>query len=506
MLGIVRVWLLLGLLAALGGGVWPDRRSEDWADTPEAYFLTSDEMAEWKTIDSREARQAFEERYWLKRDPTQGTGRNEFKEAVLARIKSADEQFRMEGTPGSRTARGFVFIIFGSPARVRDVHPQAAASSRSRSIDATEMESNETISRWSYDLKRTPKILDAVGLPHFEVQFSVEPSRHTDAIQSPGLVMELREKIARQTIVNPDAVPPSAGAARSLAETAPPAAPPAPAAATALAGPQPLPRDVLDAGLRAALDQAPYVSRSGDAVFGDAVLWRDTGDARTLLWLSVPPAAAGAKRSFQGVVRKESGGDEVASFADASGPSDAFSSATPSDVYIRVLDLPPGSYEASVAVTEGGGKPIASAGARISVPDLSSGFAVSPLLLTHAAAALAAQNEGSPFTIGQGVLPPRADATFATSESLWFYVEAANAPDPAKVTLELRLRQGNAAVRTQAPFPAQFTPVGPNRYIAGFEISLAKIAAGDYRLYVLVRDGVSPPDRYALRSADFRVR
>ncbi len=157
-------------------------------------------------------------------------------------------------------------------------------------------------------------------------------------------------------------------------------------------------------------------------------------------------------------------------------------------------------------MTEGVGKPIASAGAKISVPDLSSGFAVSPLLLTHAAAALAAQNEGSPFAIGQGVLPPRADATFATSESLWFYVEAANAPDPAKVTLELRLRQGNAAVRTQAPFPVQFTPVGPNRYIAGFEIPLAKIAPGDYRLYVLVRDGVSPPDRYTLRSADFRVR
>jgi GWxTD domain-containing protein len=509
MVALARIGVLLAALTALGAGVWPDPRSQDWAETPEAYFLTADELKEWKTIKTPEDRRVFQERYWLKRDPTPGTPRNEFKEAVFARIKAADERFQMEDTPGSRTARGLVLIVFGSPARVRDEHAPPAPGG-TVGAPAGALEGNETITHWIYDRERTPKVLEALNLPSFEVQIIIEPFRHSDAIESPGLVKELREKLARQTIVNPDAAVPSAAAAPSAAEAAPPAAAapavPAEAPAPAPAGPQPLPRDVLDSGLRALLDQAPFVTRSGEAVFGDAVLWRDAGGARTLLWLSVPPAAAGSKRSFQGVVRKENGGDDVASFTDSSGPSDAFSSTAPRDVFVRALDLPPGTYDASVALTEAGGKPIASAGAKISVPDLSSGFAVSPLLLTHAAAALASQNEGSPFAIGQGVLPPRADAIFATSESLWFYVETANPPDPAKVTLELRLRQGNAAVRTQAPFPAQFTTVGPNRYIAGFEISLAKIAPGDYRLYVLVRDGVAPPDQYVLRSADFRVR
>ena len=378
--------LALALLAATAlGAAWPSATSADWADSPDAYFLTSDEIEEWKGLAAEAGRKAFIERYWLKRDPSPGTPQNEFRELVQARIKTADERFGIEKTPGSRTSRGFVFIVFGSPARVRDDH---APPSPGGTVGAPggALEGNETITHWIYDRERTPRVLEALDRPTLEVQIIVEPFRHSDSIQSPGLVKELREKLARQTVVNPDAaVPRAAGEAASAAATSAPPAPaaPAPAAAPAPSGPQPLPRDVLDAAVRASLAQAPDVARSGEAVFGDAVLWRDTGGARSLLWLSVPPASGGAKRSFQGVVRKENGGEEVAAFAESSGPSDAFSSAAPREVYVRALDLPPGSYEAAVAVTEGG-RAIASAGTKITVPDLSTGFSVSPLLLTHA--------------------------------------------------------------------------------------------------------------------------
>src|SRR5262249_61141500 len=101
------------------------RDDEDWANSPEAYFLTAEERAEWKSLDSRDSRQKFIERYWLKRDPSPGTERNEFREMVLGRIKIADQRFGIAKTRGSRTARGFVFILFGSPARVRDDHANA---------------------------------------------------------------------------------------------------------------------------------------------------------------------------------------------------------------------------------------------------------------------------------------------------------------------------------------------------------------------------------------------
>ena len=48
------------------------RDEEDWASSPEASFLTAAERAEWKTLDSRDSRQKFIERYWLKRDPSLG--------------------------------------------------------------------------------------------------------------------------------------------------------------------------------------------------------------------------------------------------------------------------------------------------------------------------------------------------------------------------------------------------------------------------------------------------
>ena len=509
----LRVRGLALMLAAAGtlGAAWPSATSKDWADSPEAYFLTSDEIQEWQALSTDDAKKAFVERYWLKRDPTAGTDKNEFRDLVHGRIKTADDRFGIEKTPGSRTARGFVFIVFGSPARVRDEHAQPSSGGPVGTPGGS-LEGNETITHWIYDRERTPRVLEALDRPSLEVQIIVEPFRHSDSIQSPGLVKELREKLARQTIVNPDAVAPSPSVSRAAepSESAPAAsAAPAAAPASRAAAPLPLPRDVLDAALRSALEQAPFVSRSGDAVFGDAMLWRDAGGARTLVWFSLPPAAAGAaaKRSLHGVVRKENGGEEVASFTDASPASDAFTSAGPGQVLLRQLDLPPGAYDGFFAVTEGAGSnPIASAAAKLAVPDLSSGFSVSPLLLTRGPAARTAENGDSPFALGQGVLPPRADATFAPTESLWFYVECANPPDPAKPTLELRLRKGNENVRSQAAFPAQFAPVGPNRYIAGFEIPLAKVAPGDYRLYVLVRDGVSPPDQYALRSADFRVK
>ncbi len=110
------VALLLGLL---GRETCFAQDDEDWSKSPEAYFLVSEERREWNTLDSRESRRDFIDRYWLKRDPTSGTARNEFRELVAGRIKTADERYRIETKAGSRTAQGLVFIVFGTPARVQ---------------------------------------------------------------------------------------------------------------------------------------------------------------------------------------------------------------------------------------------------------------------------------------------------------------------------------------------------------------------------------------------------
>src|ERR1700730_5595416 len=106
----MRPLLLLAGLLAFGSGLAaqapPD--DEDWASSPEAYFLTREERTEWEKLDSRTTREDFKNRYWLKRDPTPGTERNEFREVVLGRIRTADSRFKIQKVKGSRTARGLV--------------------------------------------------------------------------------------------------------------------------------------------------------------------------------------------------------------------------------------------------------------------------------------------------------------------------------------------------------------------------------------------------------------
>ena len=252
----------------------------------------------------------------------------------------------------------------------------------------------------------------------------------------------------------------------------------------------------------------PFVARNGESVFGDAVLWRASGDPETLVWFYLPPSPSAAKRQLHGVVKKQEGGEEVVALSEPATPSGAFSMSTPGRgapseapaaarrLRRRFLDHR-GGAPASPWLPPPAGSP-----SRI----FTSGVAVSPLVLSRGPGTHAPGDDESPFSIGPALLPPRADAVFSPSESLWFLLEVANPPDPAKVTLELRVHRGNAPVSSRPQFPAQLVSLGENRYACGYELPIAGMTPGDYRLYVLVRDGSDAADKYVLRSADFRVK
>ena len=209
--------LVVGVAVLFGQAV----DQEDWATSPEAYFLTKEERAEWYRLGSRDDRASFKERYWLKRDPSPGSGKNEFQELVLSRIKTADLRFPIEKTPGSRTARGLVFIVLGTPAHAQDdltarpaPDPQGGRRLGVGVTPVATFEGNEATVTWTYDRDRTPRILEVIGRPSLEIKIVVEPSRHMDAVQNPGLFNDLREVVAQKSIVNPDMVPPSDGSGR----------------------------------------------------------------------------------------------------------------------------------------------------------------------------------------------------------------------------------------------------------------------------------------------------
>ena len=477
---------ILFVLGAAERRQWPVRDSEDWADSPEAYFLTSEELAEWKTLESRPQRDAFRERYWLKRDPSPGTERNEFRDTVLARIQTANKRFPIETTPGSRTARGFVFIVFGSPARIFDSH--APPPSRFVPEPLGFPEGNETVSIWRYDRERTSKILDVLNMAYLDIEVIVMPTRRTDAVQNPGLVNRLREQISRKTIVNPDLIPPA----------------PPPVADAAV--PEPA-RPGLDPAMREVLEKAPFIGRSAEAVFGEATLWRETGPAETVVWFFLPPGG-NEKRRLSGFVRRQPSGEEVAAFSEPAAAWNAFSPADPGEVIARRLELPPGEYEAAFAIGDAASpRAHASAGAKLVVPDLTPGSrpAVSSLLLTRGRG-VRATGEESPFAIGNSVLPPRADGTFSKAEALWFHLEIANPADPSAVSLEVRLRRGIRDAGAEPPFPARLEPIAAGRFVCSHQLNLAALEPGDYRLYVIARGGGIGGSGGMVRAADFRLR
>jgi len=479
-----------------GGRAQPG--DEDWSKAREAYFLTAEEKQEWQTLKSRESRADFIERYWLKRDPTPGTPANEFRDTVRARIKTADSRYgSIDGKPGSRASQGFVFIVFGTPARVQQAHQAALERPKLTELGDSPtavglVEGNETTISWIYDRERTPRLLETLNTPTLQINFVIEPSRRTDDLQNPGLVNQYREKLAHKTIVNPDLVPA-------------PAAPLAPFAAVA-APPRALAVAPLSAAVRAILEKAPPQTVSDDdrqPVFGSAVLWGARDKAETVAWVFLPEGrdTGTGKLTFHALIRADEGGKEVAAGSEPAAPSSTLPTARPGRVLVRRFDLPPGNYSASFAVTADGDRPLASGTIPLRVPELEGDFAISSMLVSAGMSPPGKEGE-SAFSIGPSEALPRADATFARTESLWYFVQLANVAEEDKVTQELRLLRGPRTVAARPAAPAQLREIGPGRYAFGYELPLSSLEPGSYVLYLTVRDGQG---HSVLRRADFRV-
>jgi hypothetical protein len=175
--------------------------------------------------------------------------------------------------------------------------------------------------------------------------------------------------------------------------------------------------------------------------------------------------------------------------------------AKPGRVVMRRLDLPPGNYSASLAVTDEKDRPLASATLPLRVPALEKDLAVSSVLLSAGIAPVEKDGDGS-FVFGSVEVRPRADAEFSRSESVWYFVQLANVDDAEKITQEIQLRRGTETIASQPAAPAKLQELAPGRYAFGYEIPLTGLSPGTYMLYVTVRDGAG---HSTLRRADFRV-
>jgi GWxTD domain-containing protein len=109
-----------GLLAA--AAAWAARSGElrPWPDGPIRYIIRGEEAKAFKALPDDVARLAFIERFWVRRDPSPGTLANEYRQTFWERVRTANLQFKTTTTPGWKTDRGKIFILFGPPNDVRD--------------------------------------------------------------------------------------------------------------------------------------------------------------------------------------------------------------------------------------------------------------------------------------------------------------------------------------------------------------------------------------------------
>jgi len=81
-------------------------------------LILPEERALFETLEEGADRLIFEEIFWARRDPNLATPENEFRQQYLKDRETADRRYGVEGTPGSTTDCGRLFILAGIPDRV----------------------------------------------------------------------------------------------------------------------------------------------------------------------------------------------------------------------------------------------------------------------------------------------------------------------------------------------------------------------------------------------------
>ena len=101
----------------------PETPYQKWLNEDVAYITTNAERQAFRRLETDAEREHFIEQFWLRRDPTPGTPRNELKEEHYRRIAYANARFRTATElPGWKTDRGRIYITFGPPGEI-DSHP-----------------------------------------------------------------------------------------------------------------------------------------------------------------------------------------------------------------------------------------------------------------------------------------------------------------------------------------------------------------------------------------------
>lgn len=177
---------------------------DSWHLSPEALFLSPNELRVWQTLSSDPERERFKAEYWRRRDTDPATSSNEFQRLIRARIERADREFGVSGTPGSQTDRGRAFVLLGPAAVEKIVQGPLDGAPRlegGQLVFPRGLQHTRQWHAWVYDRDKNRDLVDLLRRPHVELTFIVDPGVG-DALQNQPLFARIREKVARASIVD----------------------------------------------------------------------------------------------------------------------------------------------------------------------------------------------------------------------------------------------------------------------------------------------------------------
>jgi GWxTD domain-containing protein len=82
---------------------------KDWSNSPQGYFMTKAEKAQWSAINTDADAQAFVDKFVASR------GGDAWTAEVAKRAEMADRYLTVSKTPGSKSLRGKAVVLFGPP-------------------------------------------------------------------------------------------------------------------------------------------------------------------------------------------------------------------------------------------------------------------------------------------------------------------------------------------------------------------------------------------------------
>lgn len=109
--------VLIGIISSFAQTTTRDRLNPEyqkWIDEDVHWIMTNQERDSFLRLTSNADRDRFVDAFWEQRNPSPGNRPNSFKEEHYRRLAFANQHFAA-GTPGWRTDRGHIYILYGPP-------------------------------------------------------------------------------------------------------------------------------------------------------------------------------------------------------------------------------------------------------------------------------------------------------------------------------------------------------------------------------------------------------